>query len=68
MKILDKTFSIFSFILETVMNQRMRRGIDCKIANKDPGNQLKLGRETRTEIKFSYKWQSFAFLDSKSRR
>ena len=28
------------------MNQRMRRGIDCKIANKDPGNQLKLRRET----------------------
>ena len=56
--------SIFSFIFETVMNQRMRRGIDCKIANKDPGNQLKLGRETRrTEIKCSCKWQSFAFLD-----
>ena len=29
------------------MNQRMKRGIDCKIANKDPGNQLKLERETR---------------------
>ena len=29
------------------MNQRMKRGIDCKIANKDPGNQLKVERETR---------------------
>ena len=29
------------------MNQRMKREIDCKIANKDPGNQLKVERETR---------------------
>ena len=29
------------------MNQRLKRGIDCKIANKDPGNQLKVERETR---------------------